>query len=215
MNTLNSRIQFGNKYRRYLYNRMMPFVKSRRGTAYMMISLSLFTVSFFGFFAIKPTVGTIVELKRQIEDSQKVASVLQKKIDTLVEAQEEYQLVRDFVPVLDDALPDEPRLSQLLAKIDAVALENQATISGLSVAEIKYDAASTLAEQENAGQKIPSNIRLSLIIKGSYRQIAGFIDNIVNTRRIITLDSLEMIPLAAETNAPLELSLTIKGHYRQ
>ncbi len=207
-----SNIQFGNKYRRYYYNRMLPFVKSTKASAYMMVTLSFFTVSFFGFFAVRPTVRTIVELQKQIDDSKRIKDVLQKKIDGLVEAQDQYQLIRDFVPVLDEALPATPNLSRLILTLDRMALEREATISQLKVQSIQYQPERTVSK------KLPTElkpVRFQIIVSGSYEQINIFLNRLFHTRRILTADALELLPNVEQNTAQLSLTLSLKGFYQQ
>lgn len=198
------------RYRKYYSQKINPFLKSKHATAYTMVILSIFTISFFGFFAIRPTVKTIVELKRQIEDSQIVDNALQKKIDDLVIAQEEYQLIKDFVPLVNEALPDIPNLTQALGKIETLASDQQASVSAMQVQSVTYQGKSTDTSKKVSDK--PTTIDISIRVSGNYKQLDAFLDKLFKTRRTITAQNLELLPETTET-AALKLVLRLNAYY--
>lgn len=199
------------RYRKYYSQRINPFLKSRHATAYTMVVLSIFTISFFGFFAIRPTVKTIVELKRQIEDNQIVDKALQKKIDDLVIAQEEYQLIKDFVPAINEALPDTPNLTQALVKIESLASSQQASVSAMQVQSVTFQPGNIDTSKKEISNK-PTTIDIAIKVSGNYKQLDAFLDKLFKTRRTITAQNLELLPETSET-ATLKLVLKLNTYY--
>lgn len=198
------------RYRKYYSQKINPFLRSKHAIAYTMIILSIFTISFFGFFAIRPTIKTIVELKRQIEDSRVVDEALQKKINNLMVAQEEYQLIKDFVPLIDDALPDSPNLTQALVKIEELASSEQASISSMQVQSVAYQPGTPLSTKKLTDK--PTIIDLSIKVSGSYKQLDAFLEKLFKARRTITANHLELLPETTET-ASLKMVLRLNAYY--
>lgn len=201
-------------YRKYYSRHLGSLVKSKQATAYMMIVLSLFTISFFGIFAIRPTVKTIVELNRQIEDAQKVNETLQKKIDTLVRAQEEYQLIKEFVPAIDEALPNKPNLATVVTKIENLANEKEATVSALSVGKIVYKQQITddlRASPQNTTDAV--SIGINLTLDGTYVEFASFLNSLFKMRRTVTSDNLTLAIGGSSAVIKLSLGLDLNSYY--
>ncbi len=192
------------RYHKYYDRTINPFVRSTHATAYTMAVISLFTVSFFGMFAIRPTLRTIVELNRQIADSKTVSENLQKKIDTIVVAQEEYQLVKPFIEAVNQALPDEPNLTSLLTQLNGLISNTDATISALQIQPVTYFTTNTSSQ--------PTLINLSLALTGTYAQLYTSLDKILTIRRTFTAESIEFVPEAADT-ATLKISLRLNSYY--
>lgn len=215
---MNIKITFSNqpktilKYRRY-YHQAIPFLKSRHATAYTMIILSLFTISFFGFFAIRPTLRTIVELKKQIEDSRIVDEALQKKINSLIIAQEEYQLVKNLIPSINNALPSQPDLTDILMKIESLVTSAQATISAINISPITYypNPDNSQNNKKLSNETVSIDINIS-IIGDNYRQINQFLNKLLKTRRTILTNNVDLIPIKAKDQS-LQLLLKVNTYY--
>lgn len=202
------------RYRRLYDQRIDPFVKSKHATAYSMIIFSIFTIAFFGMFAIRPTLKTIIELKRQIEDSKQINETLRKKIDALVTAQEEFQFIKDFLPAINEALPEQPNIAKVLTKIEDLANQNQATISALQVQSISFK--NTPADEGKKAKTIvpqPTSIDISLKLAGTYRQLSSFLQGLFTMRREVDTTSLELTPETTGANATLKLLLKINTYY--
>jgi len=185
-------------YRRY-YHIVEPYLKTKRAAAYLMLFLSLLALSFFGSFAIRPTLTTITQLKRQIKDSQFVDKKLDEKMDQLVQAKNDYQLVSSIIPKVYQALPKKPEVTMLLKELERLAKESDATISALSFQSISY---SKTGEENKL-----SAIDFSLTLKGEYFPIREFFNGLSKTKRIITLESFKIAPQSEEKI----LSLYLKG----
>ncbi len=202
---------YPNYLKKYRHLKIKPLTSPKQTIAYTMLILSLFTVSFFGFVAIRPTLKTIFELRKQIEDSRLVDEALQKKIDNLIIAQQEYQLIKNLLPLINEALPSEADLTKALLKIENLANEYELTISSLQVGPITYQTKNedSLVNKEPNGTTATIDIQIQL--KGHYQQINKFLEKLFNTRRIITTNSLALSPISQEEG--LNLSLKLNTYY--
>lgn len=204
------------RYRKYYAQNIVPFMKSKYATAYSMIILSLFTISFFGMFAIKPTLTTITELRRQIDDSKQLDGALQNKINQVIAAQEEYQLIKDFVPAINSALPNRPELASVLSDVENLAADYDATISAIQVNSITYIPQSSQSATLNktvAEDEQPILIDMTIKLDGTYKQISAFLQKLLTMRRTVTAQTMELSPDSEQ--ASLNLVLKINGYYLQ
>ena len=67
------------KYREYL--KLLPNIQNEKTKAITMLIFTFVAMSFLGIFAINPTLSTIVELNKQLEESKFVHEQLQTKIN--------------------------------------------------------------------------------------------------------------------------------------
>ena len=86
-----------------LFLSLLPTLKEKKMRQFTTLALTFITIAFFGFFAITPTVNTISELQKQLDDSNFVNDALQKKIANLTTLQTTYtQIQPDLDPVFAD-----------------------------------------------------------------------------------------------------------------
>lgn len=207
--------QYIKKYRHYYSPYLGTLLKSKKTKAYSLAILSILTISFFGFFAIRPTVKTITELQRKIEDSKKVDEALQQKINSLISAQEGYQLVKNFVPAINEALPTEPDIARILQQIEQLTNDNGATFSAFEIGSVNYNPQNLTKNSEItpsiAGAK-ETSIEISTKISGNYSQLSTLLDRLLKSRRTINADSLEYT-INTGQSPELKLILELNGYY--
>ena len=78
------------RYRKY-YHSLEPVLAKPRSKAYTTIVFSFLAVSLFGWYAIMPTIQTILFLQREIKDKTQLSTQMEDKIAALIEAQSYYQ----------------------------------------------------------------------------------------------------------------------------
>ena len=72
------------------YFQMLPDFKEERTRKFTTLVFTLLALSFFGLFAISPTLSTIANLNKQLSDNEFVDSQLQNKINNLYTLQQDY-----------------------------------------------------------------------------------------------------------------------------
>lgn len=164
------------------YQRLESAFRETKMQAYTMLILSLFTVAFFGFFALRPTLTTIAQLKRQIEDNREIDKRLSDKINQLVAAQAEYETIAPFVPKLKSALPEGHQYIKTLFDIEDIRNSSSATVSSVKISEfavdvakpglldIKLEAEGDFIPLEQLSNRIMSNARLLIITEIDFSQ---------------------------------------------
>ncbi len=149
--------------------------------------LSLLTIIVFAVFAIRPTILTISDLIKEIEDKQVLEEQLQKKISALSTAQDEYQILQDQIVYLDQAIPSQPELITSLKVIEKIASDNKVIISNLRTSNIP-------AEQEPqniyAGDLARIDLYISLLVVGDYPSIRSFVSDLHNYRRAFVVEEV-------------------------
>ncbi len=169
--------------------------------------LSIGLVLFLGVFAIRPTLITMSNLLKEIDDKRQHNALLERKIAALNTAQNEYRRVEDRLPLLNQAIPEEPELIHNLKIIEKIAVDNRVVIQNIIVNEIPAE------ENTQAGnrQKELTNLPLNLTIVGDYLAIRNFVAAIQGNRRAAVVDSVTFS--LNDSNDERELSARITMNF--
>src|SRR3989344_4680870 len=108
-------------YIKRAYNRFTPILKNKKTTSYFTITLSLLSLSFFGLFAIRPTLITAVSLIKSVSELKNLNIDYENKIGSIVKAQSEYEQIRDNLPYLQSALPSNALFHKLAKALEIFA----------------------------------------------------------------------------------------------
>lgn len=215
------------RYRKY-YKALEPKLEKPRNKAYTTIVFSFLVVSLFGWYAIRPTIQTILLLKREIKDKTELSKKMEEKIAALIEAQAYYQEIEPLLPAIDQALPTIPDAVPVLIQI-----RNLASMSATSITTIQLPSVPIMGQEIMAGSKgviNPSSTStkkqqtfdISLSIKGPYSNLHAFIEGLTFMRRLVTIESVSIIPGLSDTISSasakpntklLQLALKLKAYY--
>lgn len=206
------------RYKRY-YVSLKPKLQKSRNSAYTAAVFSFLAVSLFAWYAVRPTLQTILFLRREIEDLTTVDQQMEDKISSLIEAQAAYQRIEPQLPLIDEALPTTPEALVLASQLRTIANITQASISGLSFSATPLlDPAIQLPEDTAAVSLEP--ITVSLVIEGPYDTLTAYLSRLMQFRRLFTVESLTIGQEARSgsdlpfTDIPLQLSLKLNTYFR-
>jgi len=198
MSTLVNKIKL--KSPRIPYYKLRKSFQFKHKHAYTMLILSLFTMSFFGIFALRPTLVTIATLNRQILDSREIDQRLTEKLNVLVQAQAEYEVVVPFLPKINQAIPEYPEYTDLLADLEKIREASGSAVAKLGIGTVEIKSS------------IPGKVDLTVASEGGYLSLEDFIDLLLTNERLLTINSLgfnskeeNVLDLSMDVNAPYAL----------
>ena len=155
----------------------------QKAVAYMYLILSLFSLSFFGLFAIRPTVSTISTLRKQLAEDKQVLASLKTKNQALQQLGQEYSLIEDSLPLITNAIPESPRIPDLSRKLEILSNKNSLEVTKLDVGAIELYPAKK--------NKSPIfSYTFSIGVKGTEDDINTYIAQLTTIERIVTLDRI-------------------------
>ncbi len=185
------------RYQRY-YQSLAPPPPVRR--AYTAIIFSFLVISLFGWYAIRPTIQTILTLKREIIDKTEIDKKMEDKISALIEAQAAYQNIEPDLPLLDDALPvmsDAPRAAW---QIQSLSTDSHVTLTNMSIMTVPLTGDTGPGVQQKPASGTPVSFPISVSVTGGYTDVKQFIQGIYNLRRVIQIDSMLFTPIRTYTS---------------
>lgn len=161
--------------------KVFPVLKQERTQTFIIIVLTLLSLSMFGLFAINPTITTIIQLRKQIADNTLVQSKLQEKIANLSILQVQYNQIQPDLSLVLAAVPSAHNTPEFIGKIQTLAAKNNvAVISIQSNPLILTGTPSTKA----------SSISFSVTAQGNRSDILRFITAFMTFDRITTIDKI-------------------------
>lgn len=172
-------------YYRNTYQEIAPFFKEEKTRQFTTIALTLIAASFFGIFAINPTLSTIAQLQKQLEDNRSVNVQLDKKIAALNSLQQKYVTLTNDIALVQEAIPQSPEIPLLLAQVQGVAKKSNVTLTNLQTFQIE------LAKNQKTSQKYSAFV-FAADAQGTYLQCLEFLSNFVDTQRITTIDAISL-----------------------
>lgn len=173
--------------------------------SFVWLSVTIFTISFFLIVAIRPTLITIAKLNREIKDKTEANEQLQKKIDTLIVAQEVYARNSDNLALLDEAFPEKSEFPRL-----AYFFEQTATASGVTIKSLNFERiGGTSTKSQDVSSSPGQSLNFTLSVSGDYLRLKDLLKELESSRRIlkITESSFSRVKKGEE----FELQLFISG----
>ncbi|HVZ59110.1 MAG TPA: type 4a pilus biogenesis protein PilO [Patescibacteria group bacterium] len=194
------------KYLTYL--RALPNFHEEKIQSYAAVILTLLAISFFGIFAISPTINTIVGLRKTLADSTFVVTELDTKISNLTRLQNSYNnTLSPQLPYLYNAVPQTSEVGKLSGQIRTLATNSSVILDQL---QIQSTQIASSAQAQNTLEPISLNIG----VRGNIQSFTKFYNSLVDFDRIVTISSLSLsVPTELDT-LNYRLSIQAQAYYR-
>jgi Tfp pilus assembly protein PilO len=167
------------------YMAFIPSYKAEKTQKFTTIFLTLTASIILGIFAINPTLSTIGNLQKQIDDDKFVESKLEEKINNLSILQEKYIPIQEDLPIIYSAVPKTTEMSLLIGQLQSIAQSSN----------IKIDIIQTF-ETDNVSSPALygdySSFDFEISGQGNYQDIQTFISSLINFQRVITLGNISL-----------------------
>ena len=190
------------KYREYL--KLLPNMQQDTTRYFVTLALTFGALSFFGIFAINPTLTTITNLKKKLADDTLVEQQLNTKINNLSSLEQQYNQLGSNLTNIYYAVPQSAEIPLLSGQIAAVAKKNAITLSAFRVSKIQ------LASNPQNAQTL--SFTFTLQATGQYDNMIAFTTELAKLNRIITVESMD-IERDTQTNE-LVLTLRARQYYK-
>ena len=155
------------------------------------VVISFMTVSFFSMFAVRPTLTTIGQLIREIEDKRQIVERLDKKLSQLEQAQEEYVQIEDDSLLLWGAIPAEPQLSKFILQLEVLALQKNVNLVNFQIEPVTLLGIPTkVAEKKAGGEKGAPMVSVNITAGGSFEQVKEFVRMIERLERLMVVNEV-------------------------
>ncbi len=194
------------QYSRY-YTYVKPLVTNPYVRTYSTLIFSLIAITFFSLFAIRPTVKTIFGLQKSIEEQKQVLNQLIQKSQDLETGRRNFQSI-DSNPKdsVDTLLPNKTNLPRFIDQLSLLALQNQASISGLQFQPLEINDSTP----SNTANPSLQEISFTFNAQGKYNQIVGLLDSLSLANRLLSID---LVNLTKNDQGIISMSINGKAYY--
>ena len=187
----------------------LPYLSQERSQKFFAIVLTLLALSFFGFFAINPTVSTIVKLRKEVSDSEFVYKELETKIKNLSILRKQYSSMQTDLPVVMDAITTQPDVHLLFAQVQGAAQKSSVKVKKLQNFEVEI-----LKNNKTLGKKYYS-YSFAIAGSGPFENISDFVSTITNMQRVIDIDIFSINSATGQSSQPLEFNIQATAFFKQ
>lgn len=164
---------------------VFPRLKEEKTRSYATFVMTLAAISIFGFFAINPTLVTIVQLNKQLTDSRFVDQQFVEKIANLASLQTQYGKIQNDIAYVTKAIPTSPEIPTFLAQVQNVASTNNISLQRLQVLPLDITTI-------DPGPTSYFAFSFSIDATGNINSLNNFILGISNFDRLITVDNISI-----------------------
>ena len=192
------------QYREYL--KLLPKLTDEKAQTYTMLAFTLAALSFFGIFAINPTLSTITELERKLADLKFVNQKYIDKKQSLTSLQYAYRSLSGDLHIVVNAMPQKPEVPKLVAQMNGLLSRSRLQTTSLRTLGVEITS-----EKQASGKKI-SSFTFTLEASGTYDDILSFVKSVTNTNRLIAIEAVS-IEKDTKINA-LVLNLKGRGYFK-
>lgn len=187
----------------------LPFFKEEKAQKFMSIALTLLALSFFGFFAISPTLSTIAKLKKEIKDNEYVNSQLEKKIQNLNTLRLQYASLQSELPIVFESLPKKAEVPTLIAKIQSIAKNSKITVKKIQSFEVEV-----IKNKKETNKKYYS-YTFSIEGDGTYENISQFASTLTKMQRIVSIEILSLRSSAIQNDKSIKFNINAIAFFKE
>jgi len=180
------------------------------------VILSVFSVAFLLLVAVRPTLSTVAELRKKIEDYQVVEKKLDNKISQLARAEEDLVDNSAYLYLFDQAVTDEPELAEIAKRIELIAVERDVILESLNFSRVDITGEEVIDEKKDEKDNyVEGEFSLRFSLSGTETNIMRFLREVEEMDRVAVLENA-LIKKVDEKDLPegkLRATGILRGYY--
>jgi Tfp pilus assembly protein PilO len=210
------KFSFTDQYQKY-YRTLEPVLAKPKTKKYSTVIFFFLVVSLFGWYAIRPTIQTILYLRKEVADKIVVNQKMDDKINALITAQSLYESVSPRLTLLTDAIPENPHAVEIMKQLQQLSPPTQASLSGAQISTVPI--VQTRKENESAKKTSVtySDFPISVTLSGPYTSLSHYLSQLIAMRRIVKIQSISYAPARESASASatpfVQLVLQLNTYY--
>ena len=160
------------------------------------ISGTFILISFFTFFAIRPTLLTISKLVGDIKAKEILVKQFKSKINDVIISQDLFSEVQEKYALVESSLPTSPRFHQAASQIVGLTEKNQIYLNKINYSITDSNYYST-----------------SISTSSSYLSATSLLSELLQNRRLFQIDQISFSLEKDTANKMINISLPLKIYY--
>lgn len=196
---------------------------NKKIVAYYIATLTLLAIALAAVLVFIPGVSSLKTKKQKLVDQQTELKALKEKGSALKQMEEDYKSIQKDIEQVSKYLPTKKEMSDIV-----IQLETAANNSGVALKNIKASQSSTGGSNNKAEDKITDKSKsqlvqtdnlyelpLQLTTEGNFSSVLGFLEQIENLSRYISIEVSSIKILSdEETGGMIEAVFDIKAYVK-
>ncbi len=179
----------------------LPIVRTYGSTIFTLLIILIFI-----FFAIKPTVETILILQKKLSETTDVLNKINKKANDLSLGKQNFDnLSPDIKNKILSSIPDSVELRSVTQTLEQAAKQHEASVSALQIQPLIIET------KTEVGVGTVSEIDFTFNVEGDYKKLTLLLQDLNTSSRLIRVDSLSISNTS--DNSGLIMSISGKAYY--
>jgi Tfp pilus assembly protein PilO len=162
-----------------------PQVKKEHVEIYVMLTLTFSAMAFLGLFAISPTITTIVELNRKLDDNKLLYQALETKNANLHSLYNQYNELQSAWPVVNAAVPDTPQVAFVIGQVQQIAKQQNLRVTNVQTFPVELT-------KHNDDPQAQASFVLTLSVEGKTDDLQTFAQKLATFERMIRIESITL-----------------------
>jgi len=175
------------------------------------VVLSIFIVAFFILVALRPTIVTITELNRTIDESETTLKKLETKAKALQQISNTWEKILPLQQFLENTIPsDGPRYKEFVKSLEIIAYETGVTLSTETLGPaLTY---SSIIDPYSGMMRDVIEMPVSIRVAGGFLQVKNFFDRLAASDRLVSVESLSFSREVIGSGEGPSISFSISGN---
>lgn len=173
--------------------------------------LSLFVMAIFILFALRPTILSIVTLKKTIIESETTLKKLDIKVANLQKAATQFEAIKSFLPSLNTSIPNMgAKYFPLTSTIESLSVSNNVKLDSESLGPTLLFSHVITPFKPSKNQSViamPLNARVT----GSYPDVSAFLTKLLSMERVVMIESVTITRETGAKSTSAIVALNISG----
>ncbi len=177
-----------NTIQKYKYLHLLPNIEKEKRESFTTLTFTFLALIFFGFFAMNPTLSTIANLRKQLEDDTLVSQQLDQKITNLGILQGKYAQIQNDIPVVFRAIPEKSSVPFFTGQLQAIANTTGVSLTKMQVSSVEI---ANTTPQATPTTTVPT-VDFSISAQGSHANIINFLQTLATFDRLVLFNNFSL-----------------------
>jgi len=157
------------------------------------VILSVFAVAFLLMMAVRPTLATVAELRKKIEDYGMVDKKLNSKIAQLTRAEKELGENSANLYLFEKGVPDEFDYAELAKRVEILTIEEGVNLETLNFSQADITGEEVTVEKKNKKNDfVEGEFLLRFSLNGEEVKIISFLEKTEKLDRVVKLKNISI-----------------------
>lgn len=174
---------------------------------YTYLILSFLTGLFFILVVIRPSIGTIIQSYKELNDLKEINARYEQTISKIISTSYTLRSNSAYLPLLNQAVPSGPSINTLAGDALLAASRSGITLKRTAIGEVNL--------KESGGRLTLKSADINLALDSDFTKVRRMLEELIEQRRLKTIKefSITKTPEGAVASDEATINIVIEGYY--